>query len=240
MTASRYSNCSAAEVMEMPRSRSMSIQSDTVPRRPALPCTAPACPITRACRARASVRVDLPASGWLMTAKVRRGPACRTTSLAVVPDVAVPGAGVSTEAAALTGSTVTGPRRSPGRRAEPPVGAMAPGAFPGAVAVVAPDPLHHLEEDPGTEHLGEQLQVAAVGVLVVEQPALAHRGQQIGVEAAPRGQVVVVVARDWEQRRTRLTQRPCGGDQVVGREGDVLGGGHAGSPLAAAQQRDAE
>ena len=56
----------------MPRSRSISIQSDTVPRRPALPCTAPASEITWACRARASVRVDLPASGWLMTANVRR------------------------------------------------------------------------------------------------------------------------------------------------------------------------
>jgi hypothetical protein len=56
----------------MPRSRSMSIQSETVPRRPALPWTAPAWPITRACSARASVSVDLPASGWLMTANVRR------------------------------------------------------------------------------------------------------------------------------------------------------------------------
>ena len=56
----------------MPRAFSMSIQSDTVPPRPALPCTAPAWPITWACRASASVSVDLPASGWLMTAKVRR------------------------------------------------------------------------------------------------------------------------------------------------------------------------
>ena len=80
MTASRYSNCSAADVMEMPRAFSMSIQSDTVPRRPALPCTAPAWPMTRACRARASVSVDLPASGWLMTANVRRRAACATTS----------------------------------------------------------------------------------------------------------------------------------------------------------------
>ena len=56
----------------MPRSRSMSIQSDTVPRRPSLPCTAPARATTRACRARASVSVDLPASGWLITANDRR------------------------------------------------------------------------------------------------------------------------------------------------------------------------
>ena len=65
----------------MPRSRSMSIQSLTVPRRPALPCTAPAEPMTRACRASASVSVDLPASGWLMTANVRRRRASAATSV---------------------------------------------------------------------------------------------------------------------------------------------------------------
>src|ERR1035437_8213981 len=58
----------------------MSIQSETVPRRPSLPCTAPARVKTWACRASASVRVDLPASGWLMTAKDRRLLACPTDS----------------------------------------------------------------------------------------------------------------------------------------------------------------
>src|SRR5580704_6708519 len=58
--------------MEIPRERSIAIQSDVTPRRPALPCTAPAWVIADACRARASVRVDLPASGWLMTANARR------------------------------------------------------------------------------------------------------------------------------------------------------------------------
>ena len=72
-------NCSADELMEMPRACSISIQSDTVERRPALPCTAPACPIARACSDRASVSVDLPASGWLMTANVRRRPASSDT-----------------------------------------------------------------------------------------------------------------------------------------------------------------
>ena len=56
----------------MPRVRSISIQSDTTPRRPALPCTAPAWPITRECSASASVIVDFPASGWEITANVRR------------------------------------------------------------------------------------------------------------------------------------------------------------------------
>ena len=61
----------------MPRAFSISIQSDTVARRPALPWTAPASVIARACSASASVSVDLPASGWLMTAKVRRRAASR-------------------------------------------------------------------------------------------------------------------------------------------------------------------
>jgi hypothetical protein len=62
--------------MEMPRSFSICIQSDTVSLRLDLPLDAPAVPITLACSARASVSVDLPASGWEMTAKVRRRAAC--------------------------------------------------------------------------------------------------------------------------------------------------------------------
>src|ERR1700753_2775058 len=58
--------------MEMPRSFSIDIQSEVTPRRPALPCTAPAVLIAAACSASASGRVDLPASGWLITANVRR------------------------------------------------------------------------------------------------------------------------------------------------------------------------
>src|SRR6201996_745340 len=58
--------------MEIPRSFSIDIQSEVTPRRPALPCTAPAVLIAAACSASASVRVDLPASGWLITANVRR------------------------------------------------------------------------------------------------------------------------------------------------------------------------
>src|ERR1039458_8678448 len=76
----------------MPRSRSMSIQSDTVPPRPPLPNTAPARVRTLACSARASVSVDLPASGWLMTANDRRLLACRTdsgTTLRVVAETAL-------------------------------------------------------------------------------------------------------------------------------------------------------
>src|ERR1700730_11651581 len=63
----------------MPRARSIAIQSDVTPARPALPCTAPAWVIADACKASASVRVDLPASGWLMTANTRRLPASANT-----------------------------------------------------------------------------------------------------------------------------------------------------------------
>ncbi len=79
-------NWSAVEVTEIPRAFSISIQSDTVERRPALPWMAPASEITLACRAKASVNVDFPASGWLMTAKVRR----RATSRPTVPSARLP------------------------------------------------------------------------------------------------------------------------------------------------------
>src|SRR3954464_9802683 len=75
MTHVRYGNCNTVEVIEMPLAFSMSIQSDTVARRPALPWTARASVMTLACSAGASVNVDLPAWGWLMTAKVLRRPA---------------------------------------------------------------------------------------------------------------------------------------------------------------------
>ena len=69
-----------ADVIEMPRSFSIDIQSEVTPRRPALPCTAPAVLIADACSASASVSVDLPASGWLITANARRRPASASTS----------------------------------------------------------------------------------------------------------------------------------------------------------------
>src|SRR5215475_7232393 len=64
----------------MPRSRSIAIQSEVTPRRPALPCTAPAWLIADACSASASVSVDLPASGWLITANARRREASSRTA----------------------------------------------------------------------------------------------------------------------------------------------------------------
>src|SRR3954465_6916949 len=72
MTHVRYGNCNGVDVIEMPLAFSISIQSDTVERRPALPWTAPASVMARACSASAPVNVDLPAAGWLITAKVLR------------------------------------------------------------------------------------------------------------------------------------------------------------------------
>ncbi|GAB3136267.1 hypothetical protein GCM10027161_16630 [Microbispora hainanensis] len=74
----------------MPRARSISIQSDVTPRRPALPCTAPAWVIAEACRASASVIVDFPASGWLITANVRRLAASLVAALVAVLIAASP------------------------------------------------------------------------------------------------------------------------------------------------------
>src|ERR1700712_1903006 len=73
--------------MEMPRACSISIQSETTPWRFALPSTAPADEIALACSASASVSVDFPASGWLITAKVRRREASRITSDVATPRV---------------------------------------------------------------------------------------------------------------------------------------------------------
>src|ERR1700751_1160351 len=94
MTQVRYGNCNAVEVIEMPLAFSISIQSDTVERRPALPCTAPASVMARACSASASVNVDLPASGWLMTAKVLR----RSASAEIRPGGEVSAVGAAARA----------------------------------------------------------------------------------------------------------------------------------------------
>src|SRR6476469_3098901 len=108
MTHVRYGNCNAVDVIEMPLAFSISIQSDTVERRPALPCTAPASVMALACSASASVSVDLPASGWLMTANVRRRPASRVTS-----------AVDSCTALVVTGARLPSTQRGHGRRSAP-------------------------------------------------------------------------------------------------------------------------
>ena len=94
----------------MPRARSIAIQSEVTPRRPALPCTAPAWVIADACRARASVRVDLPASGWLITANARRRPASASTRApSTAGTLASPARGGAPVSAIVTYVRILGP-----------------------------------------------------------------------------------------------------------------------------------
>ena len=74
------SNSSAAEVIEMPRCCSSSIQSDVAWRRALRPRTAPASSMAPAYSSSFSVSVVLPASGCEMIAKVRRLATSRSSS----------------------------------------------------------------------------------------------------------------------------------------------------------------
>ena len=67
-----YSNCRTDDVTEMPRSFSMSIQSETACLAELFPLTEPAVWMLPVYKRSFSVRVVLPASGWLMIANVRR------------------------------------------------------------------------------------------------------------------------------------------------------------------------
>jgi hypothetical protein len=75
-----YSKVITEVTTEIPRSRSMPIQSERVRRRSPLARTLPAICMAPPARSKRSVRVVLPASGWLMIAKVRR----RAISVAIV------------------------------------------------------------------------------------------------------------------------------------------------------------
>src|SRR4029079_11604583 len=77
-TRRSYSNVITEVTTEMPRSRSIAIQSDRVERRSRLALTCPASWMAPPNSSSFSVSVVLPASGWEMMAKVRR----RSTSLA--------------------------------------------------------------------------------------------------------------------------------------------------------------
>ena len=70
------SNCSTEEVTEMPRSFSMSIQSETACFELAFPLTEPAVWILPEYSSSFSVSVVLPASGCEMIANVRRDAMC--------------------------------------------------------------------------------------------------------------------------------------------------------------------
>ena len=64
-----------------------------------------------------------------------------------------------------------------------------------------------------------------------------HPRQQLRFEGQPGVQVVIIVARHGQQRSTGSPQCAGAGEDVVGREGDVLGIRYAGHPLASPQQR---
>jgi hypothetical protein len=68
---------------EIPRSRSIFIQSDWVRRAWPRARTAPAARMAPPASSRFSVRVVLPASGWLMMAKVRRRAASRAREVLI-------------------------------------------------------------------------------------------------------------------------------------------------------------
>ena len=69
---SPYSNCITDVVTEMPRSRSMAIQSEVAWRRDLRAFTVPARAMALPSSSSFSVTVVLPASGWETIAKVRR------------------------------------------------------------------------------------------------------------------------------------------------------------------------
>ena len=71
----------ADAVMEMPRSCSIPIQSEAVVLPPLRPRTMPAVRIRPEYKSSFSVSVVLPASGWLMMAKVRRRPMAAASSV---------------------------------------------------------------------------------------------------------------------------------------------------------------
>ena len=77
-TRPSYSKVITEVTTEMPRSRSIAIQSDRVERRSRLALTCPASWMAPPNSRSFSVNVVLPASGWEMIAKVRR----RSTSAA--------------------------------------------------------------------------------------------------------------------------------------------------------------
>ena len=91
-TQPRLSNVMTEVTTEMPRSRSMLIQSERVRRRSPLARTLPASWMAPPARSRCSVSVVLPASGWEMIAKVRRRAISATEAGAAVgPLVSVMG-----------------------------------------------------------------------------------------------------------------------------------------------------
>ena len=109
-----------------------------------------------------------------------------------------------------------------------------------AEAAVAVDALDHLEEQPRAQHLGEEVQVLALLVAVVEDRVLAQTLDEIGRQRQAGVEVVVVVAGHLEDRHPALTHDLRAGDRVIGGEGDELRARHPGRPIAAPQRGGAQ
>ncbi|GAA1690228.1 hypothetical protein GCM10009830_42330 [Glycomyces endophyticus] len=120
------------------------------------------------------------------------------------------------------------------------MGGHADGGVRRPVAGVAADALHGLEEDAGAQDGRVAVEeLAAVLVAVVQEGVGAHEGEAVGRRGEARVEVVVVVGGDL-QEQAGVAQPRRGGGGVVGREGDVLGVGDAGGPVAAADGGDAQ
>src|SRR5918992_5884272 len=93
------------------------------------------------------------------------------------------------------------------------------GGVDGAVAVVAPAPLEHLEEQPALEGAVEVQELAVAGAVVehVELPQLVEV-----LELIPGGEIRVVVVGDRQDRCAALAHRARRGERVGAGEGDVL------------------
>src|SRR5690348_14032423 len=91
-----------------------------------------------------------------------------------------------------------------------------------AVPGVSTDALHDLQEHARAEHLGEEMQVLAVLITVVENGVLAQRREPLGCERQSGVKVVVVVVWYRQCRHAASLHARSGGERIVRREGDML------------------
>ena len=127
------------------------------------------------------------------------------------------------------------PRARSAQKPRPPVRRHPHRTVDLAVARVAAGALHGLEEHPSAQHVGVEVAELALCVAVVEHAELPQLVDVGGGEAGV--EVVVVVVRDVQQRRTGGAGAAGEREHVVARERDVLRVGHPGRPVAAAQRR---
>jgi hypothetical protein len=101
------------------------------------------------------------------------------------------------------------------------------------VRTIRADALDHLEEHAQTLHGCVEVIELAAFLSIVENPELAHGVDETGVKREASVKVLVVVVRHGEQWRPAVPHDARGGENVSGREGDVLGFRHRGGPFSA-------